>query len=256
MTLPALVLVHGGGHAGDCWNPTLGELYRQAPELIALAVDLPGRRGNPGDLRTLKLDDFVDSVVADIVGAGLSEIVLVGHSMAGIIVPAVLTKLESPPPERHRTPTRVREMVLATAFVPPEGTALADTLTGPLTWIARRRAKRGTPGSLPAVVGQFLFCNGMSNTQRRFMRNKFYPESARIIGETVSRKTMPNDVPRSWILTTRDRTLSERSQRMSIDALGGVSTVIEVDTCHNLMVSEPIRLAKILIDRCRLYENR
>ena len=37
MTLPALVLVHGGGHAADCWGPTIEEIVRQAPELEVLA---------------------------------------------------------------------------------------------------------------------------------------------------------------------------------------------------------------------------
>jgi hypothetical protein len=35
--------------------------------------------------------------------------------------------------------------------------------------------------------------------------------------------------------------------------LGGVQTLIEMDTCHCLMVSEPERLAKVLVERCRLY---
>ena len=64
---------------------------------------------------------------------------------------------------------------------------------------------------------------------------------------------MPDDVPRTWILTLRDRALSPKSQRRSIAALGGVQTVIPIDTCHGLMVSEPKRLAEILIERCRLY---
>jgi pimeloyl-ACP methyl ester carboxylesterase len=112
MALPALVLVHGGGHAADCWEPTIDEIHRQEPELTVLAVDLPGRRGKPGDLYTLTIADFVESVVADIEEAGLGDIVLAGHSMAGVTVPGVLTKLGS---------SRVREMILATAFVPPEG---------------------------------------------------------------------------------------------------------------------------------------
>ncbi|MDT5209867.1 MAG: hypothetical protein QOF67_2282, partial [Mycobacterium sp.] len=70
MTWPALVLVHGGAHAGDCWDLTVDEIHRLAPDLNVLAVDLPGRRGKPGDLRTLTVGDCVDSVVADIDGAG------------------------------------------------------------------------------------------------------------------------------------------------------------------------------------------
>ncbi len=39
-----IVLVHGGQHAGDCWEPTVTEIGLQAPGTPVLAVDLPGRR--------------------------------------------------------------------------------------------------------------------------------------------------------------------------------------------------------------------
>jgi len=135
MALPALVLVHGGGLAADSWELTVDEIYRQAPELTVLAVDLPGRRSKSGDLRTLTIADSVDSVVGDIEDAGMNEIVIVGHSMAGLTVPGVVTRLGA---------ARVREMVLATAFVPPEGTTMVDTLPWPGGPTARRHAKRGT----------------------------------------------------------------------------------------------------------------
>ena len=85
------------------------------------------------------------------------------------------------------------------------------------------------------------------------MAGRLYLEAARILAENVSRRDMPDEVPRTWILTLRDRALSPKSQRRSIAALGGVQTVIPIDTCHMLMVSEPKRLAEILIERCRLY---
>ena len=66
MALPGLVLVHGGAHAADCWELTVAELSRQAPELEVLAVDLPGRAGKPADLTTVRIADWVNSVVADI----------------------------------------------------------------------------------------------------------------------------------------------------------------------------------------------
>ena len=40
MTLPALVLVHGGGLAADCWELTVDEINRVARELTVLVVDL------------------------------------------------------------------------------------------------------------------------------------------------------------------------------------------------------------------------
>ncbi|MDV3124555.1 alpha/beta hydrolase [Mycobacterium sp. 21AC1] len=245
MPLPDLVLVHGGEHASDCWDLTVAELHRLAPELRTLAVDLPGHGAKRGDLRTSTIGDWVDSVVADIEDAGLAGIVIVGHSMAGVTVPGVVAKLGS---------SRVREMILATAFVPPHGLAIADTLGGPLAVFARRAARIGRPMKIPAPAAQWAFCNGMTRERRRLTMSKLSAESARIPAEPVDRSGLPEDVPRTWILTTRDRALSVPSQQASIAALGGVQNVIAIDACHEVMFSHPERLAQILLERCRLRE--
>jgi pimeloyl-ACP methyl ester carboxylesterase len=243
MTLPDLVLVHGGEHAGDCWDLVVAEVHRQAPELRALAVDLPGRGRTPGDLATATIGEWVDSVVADIEAAELGDVVIVGHSMAGVTVPGVAAKLGSP---------RVREMILAAAFVPRQGQAIVDTLGGPLAIFARFAARGGRVFKVPRLAAQYAFCNGMTREQRRLTMSKLYAESARIPGEPVDRSALPEDLPRTWILTTRDRALSNKSQQASIAALGGVKDVIPIDACHDVMFSHPERLAQILIERCRL----
>ncbi len=121
-------------------------------------MDLPGHGAKPGDLATATIGEWVDSVVADIEEAGLGDIVIVGHSMAGVTVPGVVAKLGS---------ARVREMILATAFVPPQGEAIVDTLGGPLAWFARRAAKIGKPMKVPKFAARYAFCNGMTPEQRR-----------------------------------------------------------------------------------------
>jgi pimeloyl-ACP methyl ester carboxylesterase len=94
----------------------------------------------------------------------------------------------------------------------------------------------------------------MTAQQRRFTLSRLYPESARIPAEPVDRSGLPADVPRTWILTTRDRALSVSSQRASIEELGGVETLIPIDACHEVMISHPDRLAQILVERCRLRQ--
>jgi pimeloyl-ACP methyl ester carboxylesterase len=245
MTLPALVLVHGGAHAADCWDLTVDELGRQAPDLPVLAVDVPGRGGKPGELAALSIGDCVESVVADIEDAGLRDVVVCGHSLAGVIVPSVVTKLGSP---------RVREMILAAAFVPPQGTSVLDTLGGPLGWYARRAAAaREVPIEMPRLAARLAFCNGMTRRQRRFLLARVHGESIRLVTEKVDRDQLPDNIGRTWILTLRDHSLSVRTQRKSIEAIGGVQTLIPIDTCHGLMVSESERLAEILVERCRLH---
>ena len=58
----------------------------------------------------LTIADFVESAVDDIADAGLDEVVLVGHSYAGLTVPGVATKLGS---------ARVRELVFVARLCRP-----------------------------------------------------------------------------------------------------------------------------------------
>jgi pimeloyl-ACP methyl ester carboxylesterase len=241
-----LVLVHGGGHAADCWDPAIEAIARLAPELRVLAVDLPGRRSRPGDLRALTVADWVASVVRDVDDAGLDDVVLVGHSLAGLTIPGVAAELGA---------TRVRELVFAAAFVPPEGRALVDTMRGIPGLLARRAGRTGNPGTTPRWFAVHAYMNGMTREQRRMSLSRLCGESSAVLVETISRRTMPEEVPRTWILTLRDHALPVRTQRAGIAALGGVQTVIEMDTCHNLMISEPTRLAEILVARCRRHDR-
>jgi pimeloyl-ACP methyl ester carboxylesterase len=172
----------------------------------------------------MTIADFVDSLVGDIESAGLEDIVIVGHSIGGMTLPGVAIKLGA---------VRVREMIFAAAFLPPEGTSLVDSLPWLFATIARRFAKGGVPRETPRWLARFAYLNGVPPHRRRFM--------------------MPGDIPRTWILTLRDRALAPKLQRKNIAALGGVQTLIKLDTCHCLMVSEPERLAEILVERCRLY---
>lgn len=246
MDSPALVLVHGGEHSADCWDLTVDELRRLAPDLQVLAVDMPGHGATPGDLTTVSIADCVRSAVEQIEDAGLSEVIVVGHSLAGLTVPGMVAKLGS---------SRVREMILAASCLPLQGKAIVDALAGPLAWYVRRAVRlRKPPATTPNLLSALLFCNGMTRAQRRFTLSRTHPEAATIISEPVDRSALPDDVPRTWILTLRDHALFRRTQFRSIAALGGVHTLIPVDTCHDLMISEPRLLAEILIERCRLHQ--
>lgn len=242
--LPGLVLIHGGAHAADCWDLTVDELGVVAPELQVLAVDLPGRGAKAADLSTITIADWVDSVVADVEQAGLKDVVVVGHSLAGLTVPGVVARLGHP---------RVREMILVSACIPPQGATVVDSLRGPLAALARCGVSIGRPFPMPRAAARLAFFNGLAPQQRRFAMSRLYSESCNVITEPVDRSGMPEEVQKTWIFTLRDRALSARRQRLYIDELGGVDTVIYIDSCHDVMYGQPARLAEILIDRCRAW---
>jgi pimeloyl-ACP methyl ester carboxylesterase len=242
MSSSALVLVHGGQHTGQCWDPTVSALGRQATGVRTLAVDLPGRRRIPGDLATLTIGQCVDSVVAQIDAAGLDDVVLVGHSMAGLTVPGVAATLG---------PERVRRMVMVACCVPEQGQSVVDTLTGPFRIMAARAARTKKPAKpMPKVMSDLMFCNGMTPAQKSFVAGQLCSEASTITAEPVDRSALSPDIPRSWVIPLRDRSLRPKQQRRFIENLGGVDDVVEIDACHDVMVSHPEQLAALLAARC------
>ena len=231
----ALVLIHGGQHDSRCWQPTIDAINRHAPGTRILAVNLPGRMGVPGDLNTMGIADCVEAAVGQVEQAGLDDIVLVGHSMAGLTVPGVATRLGA---------DRVRRIICVACSMPPQGARILDTLIPPIR-LAVGRAKN----ELPRWMARQMFTNGMTREQRAFSLSVLIPDASRLAFETVDRSALPASIPRSWVLTRRDRSLPPRQQRRFIENLGGVEEVIELDTCHNAMISKPDELAAILLAR-------
>ena len=239
---PGLVLLHGAFHTSRCWAPTVRELERQAPDVPVMAVDLPGRAGVPGDLATLTIAQCVDSVADQVERAGLGEVVVVAHSLGGLIAPGVVARLGA---------DRVVRLVLLAAVIPPEGRSDLDLIAPPVRWLIARMLRPGVPRRPPSrLAARSSFCNGMSREQRELVLSQLVPEAPGLFHETVTRVDLPAGVPRGWILTLRDRANPPHKQRACIAHLGGVDEVIELDTCHDAMVSEPAELAGILARWC------
>lgn len=203
-----------------------------------LAVDLPGRGRTAGELVGARIADWGASIVAQIDAAGLDEVVLVGHSLAGLSVPDAATRLG---------PRRARRIMLMGAAVPPQGRSLVESATPLMRWWVRTVSARGVPiPTMPGALAALWFCNGMTREQRRFSLARLCPESPTVMAERVDRSALPREIPRTWIITLRDRALTPRAQRRGIENLG-VDETVEIDACHNAMISAPGELAEILL---------
>lgn len=216
------------------------QLRHRAPDVPVLAVDLPGRGRTPGELVGARIADWGASIVAQMDDAGLDEAVLVGHSLAGLSVPDAAVRLGR----------RARRIVLMGAAVPPQGQSLLESAAPLMRWyVGRVSAREVSMPSMPGALAGLWFCNGMTRVQKRYSVARLCPESPTVFGERVDRSALPRSIPRTWIITLRDRALSPRVQRRGIDNLGGVDETVEIDTCHNAMISAPGALADILLAR-------
>ncbi|MGV0784564.1 alpha/beta fold hydrolase [Mycolicibacterium peregrinum] len=244
--MPALVLIHGGAQAADCWDLTISAIRRREPRLPIIAVDLPGRGQHPAPLSAVTLDDCVNSVIGDIAQADLDHVVIAAHSMGGMTAPGVAAELGHP---------RVAELVFIAAFVAPHGSSILDSLGAPLSLLAKMAVSLNRSFPLPVTAARILFWNGLSKDQIAFARNRLYPESRRVLTDVIDLRGIAERIPRTWILTLRDGALPPRRQMRCIADLGGVGTMLEIDSCHAAMIEEPDRLAQLLISRCHRYRR-
>lgn len=106
MASPTVVLIHGAWHGSWCWHNV--EQHLGAAGINSVAVNLPGHN-TPGSSKRIwnSMRSYVDHVHG-VLDALDGDVVLVGHSMGGLIVQRVL--------ETH--PTAAAMLV---ASVPPLG---------------------------------------------------------------------------------------------------------------------------------------
>lgn len=224
------MLVHGGNHTSQIWDRLLPVLDAEAR-----AVDLPGRGSRPADLRVVKLSDWIDAVVEEIDGVKSPRVVLVGHSLAGLILPAVA----------ERRAGRVVHLVLVAAVIPPPGTTPRHNMS----WLARAWGRLQTrDGILRPPRGRLarvLFCNDMDEATAEWLVGGLVPEAVRVFDERVPHLPPPQ-TPATFIRLRRDRAVPGRMAIRQMANYGGPLAVEEIDSGHAVMVSHPAELVAVL----------
>ena len=111
MGIKRIVLVHGSAHGAWCWETVSPLLERLGYEVNAL--DLPGSGDDLTAAKDVSLGLCIDRVVQE-VESGTSPVLLVGHSMAGIIVSGV----------GEAVPQKIGKLVYVAAFLLRSGEAM------------------------------------------------------------------------------------------------------------------------------------
>jgi pimeloyl-ACP methyl ester carboxylesterase len=228
--LSTFVLIHGGAHGAWCWSPLVP--FLEAP---ALAVDLPGRGTRPGDLEKLTAADFAASVVADIERNGLTDVILVGHSMAGVTLPRVA----------DRIPDRLERLVFVSCSVPRDGETVISLLDPEIREMAAQQMGATFSTGFTEDIATQMFCNDMDDVQTKFVLDHIGAEAPGIVTEPIDLSGLRHPIPRTYVRLLQDGSLSQDVQSQCIAALGEVEEVV-LDTGHNVMVSSPEKLAAVL----------
>lgn len=227
-----LVLVHGSGFDASCWDLLLP--YLRTP---AITVDLPGRGSRPADLAEIGLDDFAAAVAEDIAATGWDRVVLVGHSLAGLTIPRVAGLL----------PGVIARLVFISSNVPAHGQGCLDTLDAALADGVRANiaANGGVSPVLEREMSAALYGNDLDDEQLQWMLSHSLPEAGRVLLDPCDLSGLAHPIPRTWIRLMQDHAGTVEMQDQFIANLGGAE-VIDLDSGHMAMISQPAALAAIL----------
>lgn len=220
------VLVHGGAHGAWCWERLVPHLVSDPRVGAVVAVDLRGhgaRRGD-GGLEGITVADYVDDVVGEIEGRDLADVVLVGHSLAGITTPRVA----------QRVGDRVRRLVHLSTSNPPVGQSIADLMEHPLSPVSRGADFRR------------MFCNDLDDDTVAWLLARLEREPPGPMTEPVPPVALPPGLATTYILLERDEALPPAYQREQARN-AGVDEVVPFDAGHSAFLSRPRELAELLL---------
>lgn len=220
MSGPTVVLVHGAGHTSAVWQETQAALSHPS-----LAVDLPGRGTRPAELATVTVEQAADAVAADVVAGVDGDVVLVGHSVAGTVLPSVAARLGG----------RVRHLVFVAGVTAPEGTLpLEEFLPGQTDAVAQRLADLrrdhagGTLESMDVKTASTI-------------------DSLNLSSQPMSWAGLPASIGRTFVRCLRDP-IQPRAMQARFAESCGAGEIVDVDSGHTPALEAPVALA-LALDR-------
>lgn len=223
-------LVHGAGHGAWCWDRLAPLLEARGHRVVAM--DLPCEDPTAGARRYAE--------VVDRALPATNDLVLVGHSLAGLTIPLVAA----------RRP--VRRLVYLCAIVPELGRSLADQVAADpslyhavvRTHPGRLTAPDGTTSFRDAAAARDLFYHDCAPEDVAWAFARLRPQAAAPRTEPCPLGAWPAADP-AYILCREDRAISPDWSRRVARARLGVEAV-ELDGSHSPFISQPSVLAGVL----------
>lgn len=225
----SFVLIHGATMSAASW-----ERLTPLLEGEVLAVDLPGRGTRADvDLRTVTLDDCARAVVADVVERDLTDVVLVGHSFAGVTMPRVMALL----------PDRIRHVVLLSAVVPEDGTRVLDQIDANI----RAAVEEGIAGGIYTAVpeaARYMLCNDADEEQSAYILDLLVDDAAALLAEPVDLSGYRLPIPRTYLQLSRDQCVPPDTQALATQRTA--ADAVTLDAGHMAMVTLTGQVADVL----------
>ncbi|MFD2473361.1 alpha/beta hydrolase [Amycolatopsis silviterrae] len=236
--MTTFLLVHGAWHSGRAWDRVVPLLESAGHRVLA-----PSLTGYGDKKHLLSPDIGLDTHVQDIVDLlrGEEDVVLVGHSYAGLVISAAANEV----------PDRVAELVYLDAMVPEDGETALDVqpITQTLIDLAAQQGDGWRVPPMPEQPAPFGLFGVTDPADVEWLRGMLSDQPVRCLQQPV-RLDNPaaRAIPRTHIHCVG--TTPKGITRRPVPALqpnGTPSQVWELPTGHDCMVTMPAELSELLL---------
>jgi len=222
----SFVLVHGASHGAWCWEPVIPYLERDPRVGRVLALDLVGRADRAAEKPAdeIGVADYIEDIVRAVEDADLADVVLVGHSLAGLSIPHAAARLGP----------RMRRLVCLASAHPTPGTSVMELMQHPLSPVSR------------GLDLEQMFCNDLDAEATAWLLERLCDEPPGPMTEPAARVELPAGLPATYVLLEQDATLPPELQ-LEQARNAGIDEVVRFDSGHSAFAARPEALAQLFL---------
>ena len=236
------LLVHGAWHGAWCWDKVLPLL--QAGGHQAIAIELPGHEPDSRPASDIRLEDYVNAVVKT-ADEQNGPVILVGHSMAGIVISQVAEVLG-----REKIPA----LIYLDAFLPRDGESLFSLVEATLQHLTPHSRKPTLVENLitsedhqtnwvnPALAAQIFYHDCSEADQALALARLTKEPMAPLATPLRLTDAVYGAIPKYYILCTESRDMDKTFLSTHVPC----AKVYTLKSSHSPFFSMPDKLAAIL----------
>jgi len=234
--MSTFLLVHGGWHAGWCWDKVKEALEAQGHTVVA--PDLPGHGSDKTPLSEVTMESYARATV-NFASSQAEKVIAVGHSMTGI----------SNQQAAEYAPEKFEALVFLSAFLISDGQCLMDfakidpenMVLPNLTFSEDQSTMTFNQDALKEAL--YADCSDADIARAKSL---LQPQASAPFGEALHvTQERSGSVPRYFIELLQDRAITPRIQQMMYTE-NACEKVFKMDTSHSPFFSDPEGVARIL----------
>jgi len=230
-----MVLVHGAWHGAWCWAKVLPKLREKGFRVFTPTQTGVGERTSELS-EDIILETFIQDIADFLITHDLHDVILVGHSFAGISISGVA----------DRMPERIRHLVYLDALLLQSGQKVFDIIPPDLAAARRELAMQTSQGlSLPAPEPAALGVTDEVDAQ--WVNENCTPHPLSTYESTLHlNHPLGNGLPASYIAVTPHYLVTTSSRDYARSRSDW--KYMEIEAGHDAMVTSPAHLCRLLED--------